>query len=130
MITDDTDVWYVIKLALFNNLNYYNDVVIDGISCRFTFEYNERVGTRYLSIVTASGTVLLSQTPLFKEHELYLDVNADLIGIHECMIKLVKLDNLIDDDLLNWEDNYIIYIKGVFDDVYEDYLDLNKSLVI
>lgn len=130
MITDDTDVWYIIKLALFNNLNYYNDVVIDGISCRFTFEYNERVGTRYLSIVTASGTVLLSQTPLFKEHELYLDVNADLIGIHECMIKLVKLDNLIDDDLLNWEDNYIIYIKGVFDDVYEDYLALNKSLVI
>ncbi|QXM18448.1 hypothetical protein Phab24_id002 [Acinetobacter phage Phab24] len=130
MITDDTDVWYIIKLALFNNLNYYNDVVIDGISCRFTFEYNERVGTRYLSIVTASGTVLLSQTPLFKEHELYLDVNADLIGIHECMIKLVKLDNLIDDDLLNWSDNYIIYIKGVFDDVYEDYLDLKKSLVI
>lgn len=130
MITDDTDVWYIIKLALFNNLNYYNDVVIDGISCRFAFEYNERVGARYLSIVTASGTVLLSQTPLFKEHELYLDVNADLIGIHECMIKLVKLDNLIDDDPLNWADNYIIYIKGVFDDVYEDYLDLNKSLVI
>lgn len=130
MITDDTDVWYIIKLALFNNLNYYNDVVIDGVSCRFTFEYNERVGTRYLSIVTASGTVLLNQTPLFKEHELYLDVNADLIGIHECMIRLVKLDNLIDDDLLNWADNYIIYIKGVFDDVYEDYLDLKKSLFI
>lgn len=130
MILDDTDVWYIIKLTLFNNLNYYNDIIIDGISCRFTFEYNERVGTRYLSIVTSSGTVLLTKTPLFKEHELYLDVNADLIGIHECMIKLVKLDETKEDDLTNWQNNYIIYIKGVFDDVYEDYLKLNKSIVI
>lgn len=130
MILDDTDVWYIIKLTLFNNLNYYNDIIIDGISCRFTFEYNERVGTRYLSIVTASGTVLLTKTPLLKEHELYLDVNADLIGIHECMIKLVKLDETQEDDLTNWQNNYIIYIKGVFDDVYEDYLKLNKSIVI
>ena len=130
MITDDTDVWYIIKLALFNNLNYYNDIIIDGISCRFTFEYNERIGTRYLSIITTSGTVLLSKTPLFKEHEIYLDTNADLIGIHQCMIKLVKLDNLIEDDLVNWQDNYIIYIKGIFDDEYEDYLTLTKSLVV
>lgn len=130
MITDTTDIWYIVKLSLFNNTNYYNDLVIDGISCRFTFEYNERLGTRYLSVVTASGTVLLSQTPLFPENEIYLDTNADLIGIHNCFLKLVKLDETIEDNLLNWQDNYIIFIKGVYDDIYNDYVDFLKSLVV
>lgn len=130
MITDNTDIWYIVKLPLFNNLNYYNDFVIDGVSCRFTFEYNERLGTRYLSIVTASGTVLLGQTPLFEDNEIYLDTNADLIGIHDCFIKLVKLDKTIDDDLVNWQSNYIIFIKGVFDDIYNDYVEFLKSLVV
>lgn len=130
MITDTTDIWYIVKLSLFNNANYYNDLVIDGISCRFTFEYNERLGTRYLSIVTASGTVLLSQTPLFPDNEIYLDTNADLIGIHNCFLKLVKIDETIEDNLLNWQDNYIIFIKGVYDDIYNDYVDFLKSLVV
>lgn len=130
MITDTTDIWYIVKLSLFNNTNYYNDLVIDGISCRFTFEYNERLGTRYLSIVTASGTVLLSQTPLFPDNEIYLDTNADLIGIHNCFLKLVKIDETIEDNLLNWQDNYIIFIKGVYDDIYNDYVDFLKSLVV
>lgn len=130
MITDNTDIWYIIKLSLFNNTNYYNDIIIDGISCRFTFEYNERLGTRYLSIVTASGTVLLSKTPLFEDNEIYLDNNADLIGIHQCFIKLVKLDQMIESDLLNWQDNYILFIKGIFDDVYDDYMNFIKSLVV
>lgn len=130
MITDTTDIWYIVKLSLFNNTNYYNDIVIDGISCRFTFEYNERLGTRYISIVTASGTVLLSQTPLFPDNEIYLDTNADLIGIHNCFLKLVKIDETIEDNLLNWQDNYIIFIKGVYDDIYNDYVDFLKSLVV
>lgn len=130
MITDTTDIWYIVKLSLFNNTNYYNDLVIDGISCRFTFEYNERLGTRYLSIVTASGTVLLSQTPLFPDNEIYLDTNADLIGIHNCFLKLVKIDETIEDNLLNWQDNYMIFIKGVYDDIYNDYVDFLKSLVV
>lgn len=130
MITDTTDIWYIVKLSLFNNTNYYNDLIIDGISCRFTFEYNERLGTRYLSIVTASGTVLLSQTPLFPDNEIYLDTNADLIGIHNCFLKLVKIDETIEDNLLNWQDNYIIFIKGVYDDIYNDYVDFLKSLVV
>lgn len=130
MITDTTDIWYIIKLSLYNNLNYYNDIVIDGVSCRLTFEYNERLGTRYLSIVTASGTVLLSKTPLFEDNEIYLDNNADLIGIHQCFIKLVKLDETLDDDLVNWQNNYILFIKGIFDDVYDDYMNFTKSLVV
>lgn len=130
MITDDTDIWYIIKLPLYNNLNYYNDIVIDGVSCRLTFEYNERLGTRYLSIITASGTVLLSKTPLFVDNEIYLDTNADLIGIHQCFIKLVKLDETLDDDLVNWQNNYILFIKGIFDDVYDDYMNFIKSLVV
>lgn len=130
MITDNTDIWYIIKLSLFNNTNYYNDIIIDGISCRFTFEYNERLGTRYLSILTASGTVLLSKTPLFVDNEIYLDTNADLIGIHQCFIKLVKLDETLDDDLVNWQNNYILFIKGIFDDVYDDYMNFTKSLVV
>lgn len=130
MITDDTDIWYIIKLSLFNNLNYYNDIVIDGVSCRLTFEYNERLGTRYLSIITASGTVLLSKTPMFVDNEIYLDTNAELIGIHQCFIKLVKLDETLDDDLVNWQDNYILFIKGIFDDVYDDYMNFIKSLVV
>jgi len=130
MITDTTDIWYIVKLSLFNNTNYYNDLVIDGISCRFTFEYNERLGTRYLSIVTASGTVLLSQTPLFPDNEIYLDTNADLIGIHNCFLKLVKIDETIEANLLDWQDNYIIFIKGVYDDIYNDYVDFLKSLVV
>lgn len=130
MITDDTDIWYILRLPLFNNLNYYNDIVIDGVSCRLTFEYNERLGTRYLSIVTASGTVLLSKTPLFPDNEIYLDTNADLIGIHDCFLKLIKLDQTKEDDLINWQDNYIIFIKGVFDDIYNDYSDFLKSLVV
>lgn len=130
MITDTTDIWYIVKLSLFNNTNYYNDLVIDGVSCRFTFEYNERLGTRYLSIVTASGTVLLSQTPLFPDNEIYLDTNADLIGIHNCFLKLVKIDETIEANLLDWQDNYIIFIKGVYDDIYNDYVDFLKSLVV
>lgn len=130
MITDDTDIWYIIKLSLYNNLNYYNDIIIDGVSCRLTFDYNERLGTRYLSILTASGTVLLSKTPLFVDNEIYLDTNADLIGIHQCFIKLVKLDETLDDDLVNWQNNYILFIKGIFDDVYDDYMNFTKSLVV
>lgn len=130
MITDDTDIWYIIKLSLYNNLNYYNDIVIDGVSCRLTFEYNERLGTRYLSIITASGTVLLSKTPLFVDNEIYLDTNADVIGIRDCFLKLVKLDRTIESDLLNWQDNYIIFIKGVYDDIYNDYMNFIKSLVV
>lgn len=130
MITDDTDIWYIIKLSLYNNLNYYNDIVIDGVSCRLTFEYNERLGTRYLSIITASGTVLLSKTPLFVDNEIYLDTNADLIGIHQCFIKLIKLDETLDDNLVNWQNNYILFIKGIFDDVYDDYMNFIKSLVV
>lgn len=130
MITDNTDIWYIIKLSLYNNLNYYNDIVIDGVSCRLTFEYNERLGTRYLSIITASGTVLLSKTPLFVDNEIYLDTNADLIGIHQCFFKLVKLDKTLDDDLVNWQGNYILFIKGIFDDVYDDYMNFTKLLVV
>lgn len=130
MITDTTDIWYIIKLSLYNNLDYYNDIVIDGVSCRLTFEYNERLGTRYLSIITASGTVLLSKTPLFVDNEIYLDTNADLIGIHQCFIKLIKLDKTLDEDLVNWQNNYILFIKGIFDDVYDDYMNFTKSLVV
>lgn len=130
MITDNTEIWYMIRLPLYNNKNYYNDITIDGISCRFTFEYNERISTRYLSIVTASGTVLLSKTPIFLDNEIYLDTNADLIGIHDCFIKLIKVNSTNNDDLLNWQNDYVLFIKGVYDDIYNDYYDFKKSLIV
>lgn len=120
-MNDFTELNYIYTVSLKDLINYYNYIVIDGISCRFTFDYNSRLGTRTMSIITLNGTVLLDRTPLYPDDELYLNNNAPMIGIQDLLIKLIKIDKNIPDDLLNWSSNYYIYIKGMFDDIYEEY---------
>lgn len=120
-MNDNTELNYIYTLNLKDLLNYYNDIVIDGITCRFTFDYNARLGTRTVSIITLNDTVLLDRTPLYPDNELYLNNNAPMIGIQNVLIKLIKVDKTAPDDLLNWSSNYYLYIKGMFDDVYEEY---------
>ena len=129
MINDYTDLYYLINLPLNNTKSYYCDLIIDSINCNFYFEWNERLGTRYLSIVTSSGTTVLSRTPLFSDNEIYMNVNAKMIGLNDVLIKLVKKDLTKPDDLLNWSDNYYIFIKGIFSDVYDDFNKFKLSLL-
>ena len=129
MINDYTDLYYLINQPLNNTKSYYCDLIIDSINCNFYFEWNERLCTRYLSIVTSSGTTVLSRTPLFTDNEIYMNVNATMIGLNDVLIKLVKKDLTKPDDLLNWSDNYYIFIKGIFGDVYDDFNKFKLSLL-
>ena len=129
MINYYTDLYYLINLPLNDTKTYYCDLIIDSINCNFYFEWNERFGTRYLSIITSSGTTVLSRTPLFTDNEIYMNVNATMIGLNDVLIKLVKKDLTKPDDLLNWSDNYYIFIKGIFSDVYDDFNKFKLSLL-
>lgn len=120
-ITNDTVLYYYTNYTLSDDNNYSVDASIDDVSVVMYFGYNSRLGKRWISVETTTGTVLLERTFLDIGREVKFNINAELLGINEATLMLYPTNENGDTDFLNWSKNYRILIWGIYSYLYEDY---------
>lgn len=103
-------------VSLFDDIRYNTRVNIDGRTLTLICGYNNRTKTRWISIETSSGSVLLRRTPLVLGRQCELDsvaLNFDmdyLVGISP------KDKNKVfpeDHDYLNWSKDFNLVFTGM-----------------
>lgn len=125
-ITPDTVLYYFTSFTLSDDLNYTVDTVIDDVSVIMYFGYNSRLDKRWIAIETVNGTVILERTFLDVGREIYLNINADLVGIQKAVLVLFPVNPDQAGDIKTWSNDYKLLIYGMYSYLVDDY---DRSLV-